>query len=255
MANANRGWLTSFVDISDPACELVCFPHAGGGGSIFRTWQRHTKALHIAALRLPGREHRLSERPLADLELLVDALVDGLAATPGWPPQRPYGLYGHSMGALVAFELTRRLRSIGVTLPAGLFVAGSDAPQLLNPERAHDLPRHELVDWLSNGNGLAPEALCYPELIDLMLPTIRADLAVVENYHYRSQAPLPLPIHVFRGCGDPQTSAEGSAGWAEQTSAECVVTHLTGGHFFVRDHEDHVVSLIEADLVKERAKR
>lgn len=251
MASMGTRWFTSSADVVEPACELVCFPHAGGGTSVFQGWQRHTDVLRVHAVRLPGRESRLREPALADLGELVDALVTALAPS----TNRPYALYGHSMGALVAYELTRGLRAAGLPLPRGLFVAGLDAPQRLRLDRAHDLPRDELVDWLIGVNGLDAEVLQYPALIDLMLPTIRADLAVVEEYTHRPQPPLPVPIHVLRGVDDVQTSAEGGAGWAELTSAGCTVADLDGDHFFVQRHERRVVSLIESDLVKEGARR
>ncbi|WP_106186866.1 thioesterase II family protein [Umezawaea tangerina] len=244
-------WLTSFADVAEPTCELVCFPHAGGGTSVFQGWQRHTDALRVSAVRLPGRESRLREPAIADLDELVAVLVTALARL----TDRPYAFYGHSMGALVAYELTRALRAAGLPLPVGLFVAGMDAPQRLDLDRAHDLPRDELVAWLVGVNGLDPEVLEYPALIDLMLPTIRADLAVVEDYTHRPQPPLPVPLHVLRGRDDVQVSVEGSGGWAELTSAGCAVTDLDGDHFFVQRHERLVVSLIEADLVKEGAGR
>ncbi len=251
MADRGTVWVTSFADVPDPVCELVCFPHAGGGSSVFQTWQRHTDVLRVSAVRLPGRESRLREPAIADLDALVDALAAALSGLTG----RPYAFYGHSMGALVAYELTRRLRAEGLPLPRGLFVAGMDAPQRLDLDRAHDLPRDELVAWLVGVNGLDAEVLEYPALIDLMLPTIRADLAVVENYEHRRQPPLPVPIHVLRGRGDVQVSVEGSGGWAELTSAGCAVTDLDGDHFFVQHNERRIVSLIESDLVGEGARR
>ncbi|WP_222598408.1 thioesterase II family protein [Lentzea tibetensis] len=244
-------WLTSFADVSDPACELVCFPHAGGGSSVFQTWHQHTDSLRVSAVRLPGRESRLREPAIADLGDLVDALVVGL----GKVFSKPYAFYGHSMGALVAYELCRKLRALGLPLPQGLFVAGMDAPQQLDLDRAHDLPRDELVAWLIGVNGLDPEVLEYPALIDLMLPTIRADLAVVEDYHHVQQPPLPVPIHVLRGRGDVQVTVSGSSGWAALTSEGCRVTDFDGDHFFVEHNEQRIVSLIEADLVAERAER
>jgi medium-chain acyl-[acyl-carrier-protein] hydrolase len=247
VADTRLSWLTTFADVSDPACELVCFPHAGGGSSVFHTWQRHTKTLRVSAVQLPGRELRLGEPAIDTVEVLVDALVPALRRVVGGR----YAFFGHSMGALVAFELTRRLRATGLPLPVGLFVAGLDAPQLLNVDRTHDLPRDELLAWLSAGNGLDPEALRYPELIDLMLPTIRADLGMVENYRYRSEPSLPVPIHVFRGRDDEQVTAKGQAGWAVHTSAGCTDTKLDGDHFFVRHHEELIVWVIEASLLVE----
>ncbi|WP_285747611.1 alpha/beta fold hydrolase [Lentzea sp. NBRC 105346] len=244
-------WLTSFADVSDPACELVCFPHAGGGSSVFQTWHQHTDALRVSAIRLPGRESRLREPAIADLGELVEALATALVRL----PEKPYAFYGHSMGALVAFELTRKFRALGLPLPRGLFVAGMDAPQQLDLDRAHDLPRDELVAWLIGVNGLSPEVLEYPALIDLMLPTIRADLAVVEDYDFQQQPPLPVPIHVLRGRADVQVTVEGCDGWSALTDAGCRVTDFDGDHFFVEQREKDIVRLIEADLIAERAQR
>lgn len=251
MAGMGTRWLTSFADVPEPACDLLCFPHAGGGTSVFQGWQRHTDALRVQAVRLPGRESRLREPAMADLGELVAALTTALAPF----TDRPYAFYGHSMGALVAYELTRALRAAGLPLPLGLFVAGMDAPQRLRLDRAHDLPRDELVAWLIGVNGLDPEVLEYPALIDLMLPTIRADLAVVEEYAHRPEPPLPVPIHVLRGSDDVQSTAVGSGSWSELTSAACTVTDLDGDHFFVQRHERRVVSLIESDLLAEGARR
>jgi medium-chain acyl-[acyl-carrier-protein] hydrolase len=237
-------WLASFAHVPSPEGELVCLPHAGGGVSVFHGWQRHTTRLRIWAVRLPGRELRLLEPAVDLLDDLVDALVPALASI----GRRRYALYGHSMGAIVAFELTRRLREAGSPLPAALFVAGSNAPHLLNLERTHDLPRDKLLSWL-DANGVRPEAPRQRELLDLMLPTLRADLAVIENYTYQWQPPLPVPIHVLRGRDDKWVSSAGSSGWAEQTSSGWSVTDFHGGHFFVRHHERRIVSLIESELV------
>jgi len=228
------------------ACDLVCLPHAGGGGAVFRDWQRHTDVLRVSAVLLPGRETRLREPAHTDVDALVEELLEPMRQV----VTGQYALYGHSMGALVAFELTRRLRSAGLPMPLGLFLAGADAPQRLDPDPVHDLPRDELVAWLEDGHGLDPEALRYPELIDLMLPTVRADLALVETYRHVPQPPLDVPIRVFRGRGDPYCSTDGARDWALQTTAGCAVSDLDGDHFFVDDHLDRVVALIEADVTE-----
>ncbi|MEU8197139.1 alpha/beta fold hydrolase [Microbispora amethystogenes] len=243
MARMRSCWLASFADVPDPACELVCFPYAGGSGSVFRGWQRHTRSLRVTAACLPGREVRLSEPAIPDIDRLTTALLTAVTPLTG----RRYAFFGHSMGALVAFELTRRIRDAGLPLPAGLFVAGMEAPHLVRFDPAHDLPRDELVAWLHQGQGLDAEVLAYPELIDLMLPTIRADLAVAENYRFRPLPPLPVPVHVLHG-RDDDVDVAASGAWAELTSEECRVTTFDGGHFFVREHEGRIVRLIEDAL-------
>ncbi|WP_202919391.1 thioesterase II family protein [Saccharothrix deserti] len=244
-ANARSNWLMSFAEVPDPVYELVCLPHAGGGGSVFGTWQQHTDRLRISAVRLPGRERRFAEPAIADLTELVESLAGGLEPV---VTATPYALYGHSMGALVAFEAARELRRRGLPQPAALFVAGCEAPHLVDFERVHDLPREELIAWLMATDGLEPEAFQYPELIDMMLPTIRADLGAAERYSYRPEPPLSVPIHLLRGRADDQMSVDGTSGWDAHTSLRCAVTDFDGGHFFVREHEPEVVRLIEAEL-------
>ena len=246
-ANARSTWLMSFAEVPAPAYELVCFPHAGGGGSAFGTWQQHTDRLRVSAARLPGRERRFAEPAIDDLTELVGSLAGALVDV----TERPYALYGHSMGALVAFEVARELRRRELPLPEALFVAGCEAPDIVDFERVHDLPREDLVAWLRTTDGLDPEAFEYPGLIDLMLPTIRADLGAAERYSYRPEPPLPVAIHLLRGRQDHQVEVAGDSGWGTHTSRVCTVTDFDGGHFFVRDHEREVVALIETELCGE----
>ncbi|WP_344575257.1 thioesterase II family protein [Streptomyces lunalinharesii] len=230
--------------MADPVCEVVCFPHAGGGSSAFRTWHRHAARTKVTAVQLPGREDRLGERPHREMA----ALIAELAAAAGPLTGRPYAFYGHSMGALVAFELTRALRESGLPLPVALFVAGRDAPQFRDSEQVHHLPRDELLGRLRAWDGLGPADLPeYAEVIELMLPTTRADLTLAETYRYRPGPPLPVPVRVLRGARDPLVRA-GDAGWAGQTSVDCAVREFAGGHFFVQDHESGVVVFVETTL-------
>ncbi|MFF7990863.1 thioesterase II family protein [Kitasatospora xanthocidica] len=223
----------------------MCFPHAGGASAVFRDWQRHTAKLAVTAARLPGREGRLGEPPLREMSALVEGAVAGLR-----PPHtgRPYALYGHSMGALVAFELVRRVWALGLPLPMALFVSGQDAPQYGDAEQVRHLPDGELLDRLREWDGMKPEELPqYTELVRLMLPTIRADLTVAETYRYAPGPPLPVPIRVLRGSEDPLVRP-GDAGWARQSSVGCAVREFTGGHFFAQDHERSVVEFLETTL-------
>ncbi|MFC8407974.1 thioesterase II family protein [Streptomyces griseoincarnatus] len=233
-------WFRSFGDVTDPVSEVVCFPHAGGSAAMFRSWQRYTSALQITAVQLPGREVRLGERPFLEMTALVDALAPALAPLTG----RPYAFYGHSMGALVAFEVLRRFRELELPLPAALFVSGRDAPQYADQERVHHLPDAELLARLRAWEGMEPQDLStYDELVTLMLPTIRADLTLAETYQHVPGPPVPVPVRVLRGRRDPLVR-DGDAGWALQTSADCSVHEFDGGHYFVQDHERSVVAHI-----------
>lgn len=227
--------------------DVVCFAHAGGSSSTFRSWHGHATTVHVTAVLLPGRETRLGERPATEIRQLVEMLVDALRPL----TSKPYAFYGHSMGALLAFELTRELRARHLPLPAALFVAGRDAPQHQDRDHVHHLPNEQLIERLRAWDGLdsADEADLpqYDELLELMLPTIRADLTLAETYEYQPQPPLPVPVHVLRGTADPLVFP-GDGGWAEQTSAGCTVSEFAGGHFFVQNHERAVVRFVENAL-------
>ncbi len=240
-------WFTSFGDVPAATHEVVCFPHAGGSSSTFRAWHGHASSVHVTAALLPGREARLGERPATDVDRLVPLLADALRPL----TRRPYALYGHSMGALLVFELARELRARELPLPAALFVAGRDAPQHADTEEIRHLPDEQLLERLRAWDGLdagdRQDLPQYDELLALMLPTIRADLTLAETYGYRPQPPLPVPVHVLRGTTDPLVRP-GDGGWSAHTSAACTLTEFTGAHFFVQDHERAIVRFIESTL-------
>ncbi|QHY94272.1 Linear gramicidin dehydrogenase LgrE [Streptomyces sp. S4.7] len=237
-------WFRSFGEVADPVSEVVCFPHAGGSSAVFRSWHRYTSALKVTAVQLPGREVRLGEPPFQEMTALVDALAPALKPL----TRRPYAFYGHSMGALVAFEVLRRFVSLELPLPVALFVSGRDAPQYADQEQVHHLPDAELLERLRAWEGMEPQELSqYEELVALMLPTIRADLTLAETYGYVPGPPVPVPVRVLRGTRDPLVRP-GDAGWARQTSEDCSVHDFDGGHFFVQDHERSVVTFIESAL-------
>ncbi len=248
------GWFTSFGDVPAATHQVVCFPHAGGSSSTFRTWHAHASSVRVTAVLLPGREARMSEPPATEMDGLVPLLADALRPLTG----RPYAFYGHSMGALVAFELTRELQARNLPLPSALFVAGRDAPQYGDTDQVHHLPDDQLLAQLRTWDGLGagdePDLPQYDELLRLMLPTIRADLTLAETYQYQPRPPLPTPVHVLRGTEDPLVRP-GDGGWAEQTSVSCTVTEFTGGHFFVQDHERAIVQFVETELGGARTER
>lgn len=225
----------------------MCLPHAGGSASVFRSWQQHTKWLNIVAVQLPGRESRIAEPAHSTLDDLLAAFLPELTAM----SDRGYALYGHSMGALVAFEAARRLRGRGLPAPVGLYVAGCEAPHTLRPDPVYDLPKDDLLRWMQGIDGLPPEALEYPALIDLMLCTLRADLQVYDTYRHCAGDPLDIPIGVFCGDSDPGLAVADATRWRELTTGAFRVDVLSGGHFFVQDHKQRILAAIENDLRRE----
>lgn len=226
---------------------LFCFPHAGAGASAYRAWSAPLAAdgFDVCPVQLPGRESRLGEPAYRAIEPLVEDLVDGIAPY----LDRPYALFGHSMGALVAFELARSLRQRGAALPCHLFASGRIAPQREDPRpKLHDLADAVLLARVLELGGVPSELRAAPELMEFQLPLLRADLAVNENYRYVSAPPLAVPITAFAGKQDPKTDHAEIGGWAEHTSAGFTMRSLPGGHFFVHDSMQLLLRYLVVDL-------
>ena len=217
----------------DAEARLFCLPFAGGGAAIWHAWTREAPEwLEVLPVLLPGRDRRLRETPARDARVQADALAAGLAPY----LDRPFALLGHSMGALLSFELARRLRELGAPEPVHLFAAGFRAPHL--PDRntliAH-LPDGPFLAGLAGLGGMPPEVLASAELMRLLLPTLRADMTLVETYAHRPGAPLGLPITAFCAASDALVSEDEMAAWAEHTSAPFTLRVVPGGHFFLEE--------------------
>lgn len=210
---------------------LFCFPYAGGGAAAYQTWPAELPAeIEVCAVQPPGRAGRLRERPYERLGPLVEALAPSILPH----LDRPYAFFGHSMGALISFELSRRLLREHGTLPAHLFVSGRRAPHLPRTHRPmHDLPDEEFLGELRRLNGTPEEVLAHPELMELMMPLLRSDFAVVETYEYEPGPPLDCPVTAYGGLRDREVSREQLEGWGVYTAAGFSVRMLPGDHFYL----------------------
>ena len=222
---------------------LVCVPWAGGSATVYQPWQQLTSQLDIVGVQLPGRSSRFAEPALSQVDDIADALLVQLAAVNG-----DYALFGHSMGALVAYELAHRVHSTGARPPLALYVSGLPAPHITLPPPIYQLPEEELVRWLRHNGVFDDELTQSPELLRMLLPTLRADLAVVDTYRYRKRPPLPWPIRVFGGSDDAECRPT-LPDWSAHTSARCTVDEFPGGHFFLLDHLADIVARIESELM------
>jgi medium-chain acyl-[acyl-carrier-protein] hydrolase len=196
--------------------------------------------VEVCAVQLPGRENRLLEPPFTRLEPLVEALAGALLPY----LDRPYALFGHSMGGLLGFELIRRLRRLGAPTPQRFFVSACRAPQL--PRRArpiHDLPDDELVESLRAFRGTPTRVLQDRELMQLVLPALRADFGVLETYAYTAEARLECPLEVFGGLQDETVPLPELAGWSDQAGREYSQRMLPGHHFFLHEGEGRRILL------------
>jgi len=225
---------------------LFCFPHAGVGASVYRPWPADFgPTVEVFGIQPPGREGRFTEPPFTRLGPLLDALFPAILPF----LDRPFAFFGHSLGTLVSFELCRRLREAGHPLPLHLFVSGRRAAQWpLREECFHTLPDAALIEELRRYNGTPPEALAHAELMELMLPVLRADFAVHETYAYVDAPPLDLPISAFGGVSDETVPEERLAAWRHQTTRTFRCRMLPGDHFFVNGSRQAITRAIAADL-------
>ena len=242
---------------SEPRLRLICFPYAGGGSSVYRTWPAELPAeVEVIAVELPGRDTRFKDRPVDRLAPLVEAVVDGIgeeiAGAPGGAggaggaggQVRPFAIYGHSMGALIGFAVARELRRRKLAGPRHLFVSGRRAPQLPKKHFLHALPEAELMEGLRKLGGISEAVLRERELMDIFLPILRADFAVAETSvgpavpdEREGEAPLACGITALGGRTDDRASLEELEGWAVQTRGGFELELFEGGHFFHQQQE------------------
>ena len=210
---------------------LWCFPYAGAGAAAWHPWAAPLAGVaDLVAIRLPGRENRLMEAPATRIEPLADALAAEIAPY----SHEPYALCGHSLGALLAYETARRLRSAGRPAPVALIASGARAPHCpRNEPNLHGLPDDAFIGEVDRRyQGIPKELLANREFLDLFLPALRGDLAVFENYQHEPDEPLASPLLSMGGTEDPRVSRDQTLAWREQTSGEFEAEFFPGGHFF-----------------------
>jgi pyochelin biosynthetic protein PchC len=234
-ARPNDLWLRTYREVRRPRLRLVCFPHAGGAASTYRTWPRYLPYdVQLMAACYPGREGRLVEAPIDRMELLVEPFLDALRPL----SDVPMALFGHSMGASVAHELTIRLQDVPGAAPVGLFVSGRVPPQLLAPSTPTGAEDDDVIvrEILRLGHGNA-EVFADPELRSLILPAIRADFHLTSTYHPGLRPPLSLPVFAYGGDADPDVTPEDLRLWSTATHGPFTHRIFPGGHFYLERHE------------------
>lgn len=240
-----NSWVTCPKPNPQAKLRLFCFHYAGGGALSFRTWSKSLPPyVEVCPIELPGRGIRLKEPPFNQLDPLIQALEKALLPS----LNKPFAFFGHSMGALVSFEIARRLRTEHRLSPVHMFVSGRRAPQI--PEKdppIHALPEPEFLKELRRYNGTPEEVLNNAELMQLLLPTLRADFAVIEAYVYASSSPLDCPITAWGGLQDWKASCDDLEAWREQTNATFSLQMFPGDHFFLHSAQ----SLLLQSLCRE----
>jgi medium-chain acyl-[acyl-carrier-protein] hydrolase len=240
-------WVAYRRPVPRARLRLFCLPGAGSGPAQFRAWpEALAPQVEVCPVQLPGRERRLGEAPVDDWGVLVDQLDQGLAPL----LDRPFAVLGHSFGALVGFELVRRLRDGRGLTPLRLFVAACEAPHLVagrRPKRG-EWEDEALVEELRRF-GAPEEMLRNQELLELVLPAVRADFTLADRYRYRPGPALACPVSAFGGRDDPLVGREQLGAWRDQTAAGLRLRTLPGGHFVLDDARVHVLRAVAADLL------
>jgi medium-chain acyl-[acyl-carrier-protein] hydrolase len=225
---------------------LFCFPAAGSGASSFRLWPALLgPAIDVYRIQPPGRETRFNEALLRTMESYVDALLPDLLEA----LEEPFAFFGHSMGALVAFHVARRLRQDAGRLPRQLLVSAFRSPQAPPMKRIHELADGDFIRELRETyEGIPEQLLDEPEVMALMLPIVRADLAVAASHRYEPGPPLACPITAFGGLNDRWVDERQLAEWCVQTSGPFRVQMFPGNHYYLATQTAALMDAIRAAL-------
>jgi medium-chain acyl-[acyl-carrier-protein] hydrolase len=237
--------------LANPAAELrlFCFHHAGGNGQYFYRWANHLPAgVELAVIQLPGRGPRRREPHAQQVVPLCETIADAVSGF----ADLPFVFFGHSLGALLCFETARSLRRKGARGPARLIVSATEAPHRRTaPDALTEMSNDRLVEKLREFDGAPEEALQNQELLDLILPTVRADFALYESYRYRPEAPLACAISAYGGRDDAGVEDERLAAWCDLTTGSCRVRQFDGRHFYIEKSRSSFFSALGSELEDE----
>ncbi|RST15018.1 thioesterase [Streptomyces sp. WAC05374] len=246
-------WIRRFHPSPDAGVRLVCFPHAGGSASFFHALSRDlAPGVDVLAVQYPGRQDRRGEPNVTDMTELADraaeALLPVLAASGDPHGRTPFALFGHSMGSTLAYEVARRLQASGHR-PAALIVSGRRAPQRVVDDGLHELSDDDIVADIMALDGTDTPVFGDPEVLGLVLPSIRADYRAAETYRYTPGPPLDCPIHAMTGFADPRVPVGELRHWAACTEGRFTLEVFSGGHFYLTEHHADVARTLAERLL------
>jgi surfactin synthase thioesterase subunit len=233
-------WLRRFHPAPDADVRLVCLPHAGGSANYFFPVSRALASrLDVLCVQYPGRQDRRREPCVPTIEEMADKVAEELKP---WA-DRPLAFFGHSMGAIVAFEAALRLEAAGIQ-PAVLFLSGRRAPSTFRLETNHLLPDRALVQELRGMQGTDASLLDDQDIVDMILPSLRSDYKAVETYDNRTAGAVSCPIVVCNGDRDAMVTPAEAAAWEQHTTSAFELRTYPGGHFYLNDHATALIALI-----------
>ncbi|MBT3706382.1 MAG: thioesterase [Proteobacteria bacterium] len=227
-------WITCPEPKPEADLRLFCLPFAGGGASIYRAWSHGLGPKYeVCPIQLPGRENRAGTSAVSDSKHLAEMIASQMSLY----LDKPYLVYGHSMGGLLAYEALKQLENAGHALPKTAFIGAHRAPHL-PPRRSSmiGLSDHDFIQKISSFGGFEKEVLDSQELIQFILPTLRADFSVCDGYQYHPYQPLDCPLVVFSGTDDPEVPPSDMDEWGQHSIYPLQHISLPAGHFFLKTH-------------------
>lgn len=244
-----NNWLTFPRPNREAHFRLFCFPYSGAGTSIFYTWPKILAPLsqvELGLIQYPGRESRLAEPCITRLPLLVEKIAENIQPY----LDKPFAFYGHSLGGLVSYELTRFLRRNGRPQPFHLFISSHAAPHLKDIEPAmYDLPDTEFKMRLEKLSGMKKEVLQNDELMQIVLPILRADFEICDTYTHHEENPLDCPISVYGGLQDQEVPNDSLKAWQTLTHSKFIMRMFPGNHFFLNEERQLLIETIARELI------
>lgn len=240
-------WIRAWRVSESPRARLVCMPHAGGSASFFRDWRDHLPSdIDLLAVQYPGREERFSE----SVAVTMVELAEGAVAALQRYADRPLILFGHSMGATLAYEVARRLEALG-TVPLRVFVSAHPPPHRQRESELHRLGDQALLDDVQALSGGSSSPLANAEARALFMPMLRGDYRAIETYRCMSMVKLQAPLDVLRATGDSSLDDCEARAWQEVTLCASKVLQFGGGHFYLVAQREHVIARLVARINSE----
>jgi medium-chain acyl-[acyl-carrier-protein] hydrolase len=234
-------WIEPLKSNPEAKIRLICCHHSGVGASTYYPWIKQIpNFVELNAIQLPGRETRFGETLLTNLDSVIEGLMKDFLKL----LDKPYLLFGHSVGALIVYELSKKLQAESMPLPKTLIISGSRAPHLPPLQNMHLLSENEFIEKLALYNGTPQEVLNNKDLLELFLPILRADFCIGETYRYQESLPIQCDIVALGGTDDPTVSLERLQEWKMHTASHFNLHLLPGDHFFVKSSLDNVLAII-----------
>ncbi len=245
--SGQSNWFSIPRPVNQPKLRLFCFSYAGGNASTYREWHKSLPSdIEVCSVQLPGRGARFKEEAYTNLDSLLEELARQIKPF----TDTPYVLFGHSMGAQLAFEVSRKFRDLGVPLPSCLIVSGRRAPQRAKKQSKplYSLPESEFREEIKRLNGTPAEALNNPELMEIVSPILRADFQLIETWEYKPSEPIDVPLLALGGIKDQQVSLDDLEDWKQVTRGPFCLELFSGDHFFINQAEESLLSTVRQTI-------